>query len=825
LLSAEVGDSSSVGRQTGTHGAADRSSLDCNAHLWSCIFAQVSALDSPRPVNNTSELPTVSGARLFDNSLLSQDSMRHHLNALERDDISCIDDMEWFLFPDSFRASSVLEAIVVMLSVKSLHRQLTAQRHLAVMLIEKQVTDTDSTGIPIEVSVSVWRSLSGYVRFCDHVTTGYGSKLYRNFLPNSDSINRWQPNPQFAQNLGADNRSILEDRVTIVDSFLGLLLGFIVAAERIILANVVPPSPLTVSLLPQHFQSGLLEGEELVHHMMCILAVKPVKFQGRGSGNGTDHVINCIDSTDIMNWINMVIRQYQECREALSRPARKIMNMIILCNASNNAGSVTAARRVQILRQICGLGNAVLDCGSCSSPGHGGSNVTPTVGVGIPVISPVILEASVLLLMAVTPFVRELFRGQENSLSSPMHSETLSSPNGGIMHPDFNSPVDTTAQFQFENAGGYAMWLMEVGLLRSAVKSGDVAFQQSHLYYYYSDPWEVKAMPESAAAADIARFGRYKYLTVTPHCGSGALAGLMKLYAHRDFYGRFAESPPRRGINNNVEARYIVDQAQDIRKLWESLRAESWLLTVIGSAFEYAERENGGRHINTSAFLPTSMVPPGSTTLSSAVTGPYQACLSRYLYRNSLFGRLSLPHRFLAGLQVDIFGLKEVTAAAQQSAFGFSSASSALDLFAVVRLMRSPQAPSSASSPAIGRLGSTAKTSAYSSSPGGLTSSSASAMHAFSNITSLVSSVSAAAHSSGSGAHSGSSNRVPWNGASTTNVKRVEGVRGPSAGAGTMATEYGWRDQATFKCSLAEGLISLRGSSQQQKHTQKTRGY
>ena len=39
---------------------------------------------------------------------------------------------------------------------------------------------------------------------------------------------------------------------------------------------------------------------------------------------------------------------------------------------------------------------------------------------------------------------------------------------------------------------------------------------------------------------------------------------------------------------------------------------------------------------------------------------PYRTALTRHLYRNALFARISLPHRFVAVLTVDILRLREV---------------------------------------------------------------------------------------------------------------------------------------------------------------------
>jgi hypothetical protein len=77
--------------------------LDCNSHLWSCIFAQIAALSSSSARGNDGYENTT------DLSIRNKrEELKSHLRALERDDISCVDDMDWFQFPDSFRANSVV---------------------------------------------------------------------------------------------------------------------------------------------------------------------------------------------------------------------------------------------------------------------------------------------------------------------------------------------------------------------------------------------------------------------------------------------------------------------------------------------------------------------------------------------------------------------------------------------------------------------------------------------------------------------------------------------------------------------------------------------
>lgn len=93
-------------------------SIDCNALMWSCLFAQIAALHSPRQSSTKSQTQTQEqrpgrgqGQDDMDMDELVCGRLRTHLRALERDDIACVDDLDWFQFPDTFRAASVVSFI------------------------------------------------------------------------------------------------------------------------------------------------------------------------------------------------------------------------------------------------------------------------------------------------------------------------------------------------------------------------------------------------------------------------------------------------------------------------------------------------------------------------------------------------------------------------------------------------------------------------------------------------------------------------------------------------------------------------------------------
>jgi hypothetical protein len=68
------------------------------------------------------------------------------------------------------------------------------------------------------------------------------------------------------------------------------------------------------------------------------------------------------------------------------------------------------------------------------------------------------------------------------------------------------------------------------------------------------------------------------------------------------------------------------------------------------------------KHLHDKSIISTGGSRSTSPAFSSGPSYAYHKNLTQHLYRNSLFARLNLPHRYTAILCVDIFGLKEVGA-------------------------------------------------------------------------------------------------------------------------------------------------------------------
>jgi hypothetical protein len=437
----------------------------------------------------------------------------------------------------------------------------------------------------------------------------------------------------------------------------------------------------------------------------------------------------------------------------------------------------------------------------------GGNDLLPGTDVGL---SSDLIDAS-------SPFVRQLFHGtlavlaEAQNESSGISTIATSKKEVTALKGTSTAATDSVGGV---NAGSnnltsadvlvaamslpmeYITWMMEKNVLQSVSKPPDMAFQAAHLYYRYKDPWEVKVLQleqpvlgagaqganasSPSAAMERVRLGRRTYNPVTAHCGGYVVTPVMQAYSNaqtRQISRLQIPQPTKTDPNVPGNAADAGSQAErtispagaffeenygiDFRKLWESLRAEAWLVTVISSAFEHWEREvgAGGAHDKTQRTLAHPVNRLGCLD-------PYQSCLSRYVYRNALFSRLSLPHRFTVDLQVDAFGLKEVGTSSTKMA----SSSSSLEVYAVMRLTRCSRRGTEAASQSnegVGVLGMSGRPLP----PGNHFSS-----------------------------------RTPWDGSAMTGTTRAESVKAPG---GSVGTEYLWRDQVQFRFAIPEGLATL----------------
>ena len=193
-------------------------------------------------------------------------------------------------------------------------------------------------------------------------------------------------------------------------------------------------------------------------------------------------------------------------------------------------------------------------------------------------------------------------------------------------------------------------WLWDRRIVQNIVLEGQGVYSSRQHFFRYIDPWEVSIVVDQATVLSSARLGRGWYGPVSAYSAVSMV----------DMASRFMR------MNNNSSDGGFV-------RLWEALRAEAWMVMSISTAHEQGEREAGG---------------PVVTELTSSTLGacdPYHSCLARHLYRNALFSRLNMPHRFVAVLQIDTFALKDLA----PQKFMSGVASTPIEVYAVLRLVRS----------------------------------------------------------------------------------------------------------------------------------------
>jgi len=194
-------------------------------------------------------------------------------------------------------------------------------------------------------------------------------------------------------------------------------------------------------------------------------------------------------------------------------------------------------------------------------------------------------------------------------------------------------------------------WLWDKRVLQNIVIEGSGVYSAAkHNFFRYIDPWEVSVVRDQSAILSSTRLGRGWYGAVSAYSAADMVDSVLR-HIRKD--------------NNDVDGGFV--------KLWESLRAEAWLVMSISTSHEQGEREAGG---------------PAVTELTSSTLGasdPYHSCLARHLYRNALFERIAMPHRFVAVLQIDTFALKDLSPHKYISGV----ASTPIEVYAVARLVRS----------------------------------------------------------------------------------------------------------------------------------------
>jgi hypothetical protein len=251
------------------------------------------------------------------------------------------------------------------------------------------------------------------------------------------------------------------------------------------------------------------------------------------------------------------------------------------------------------------------------------------------------------------------------------------------------------------DASSTIKWLWKKGFLQNIVIGASGSQQSnSQIFYRYVDPWEVSVVTDQTAVLASCRLGRLWLGPVSAYGASG-LVEVISTYL-KDAHERETAmlQLPSLGagtFNSNLVSQTVsksMSMSMDSMdtesigasgavshmgdrgfvKLWETLRAEAWLVMCVSSATDQPERETGG---------PDAFVEANVTGLSAQ--DPYHRCVARYLYRNALFKRVMLPHRFVAMIQIDTFVLKDLA----PHKFKAGVVSAPIEVYGVLRLIRS----------------------------------------------------------------------------------------------------------------------------------------
>ena len=247
---------------------------------------------------------------------------------------------------------------------------------------------------------------------------------------------------------------------------------------------------------------------------------------------------------------------------------------------------------------------------------------------------------------------------------SPSHSSLSTSSSSPSAASTPLAPPPDPQNFSTEDwAISYASWLQEARILYATIKPPDMAFQASATFYRYRDPWEVRVVSEAKgggdsvvpAAGERFRLGRYFYYKPPTSCATSSLVA-------------------------GVET---LGGVKGLRELWDGLRGESWVVSLIGSR-DYQTAALRAVHKSNVVLSPC---PAPVMPLC-----PFYASLQLHLHRNNLYARLGMAQRFIGSLQVTLLGIKEVAtvggALGATSLLNFAPPSS-MEIFMMVFLGRS----------------------------------------------------------------------------------------------------------------------------------------
>jgi hypothetical protein len=552
-----------------------------------------------------------------------------------------------------------------------------------------------SSAAPDENGVSLLRCLlsnlaikTAYKQISMHIADMTQLLHHEEAVSNIDAIFRRSLSRGFPQH------QLYHDHNSNVNSlFLPIKLA-VLRTTRETLYGVTPDTPLQINILPQLCDPSLVAMELLLQHILKSIPMKLIRFPGAGCGNGTDYYCECFEPSDITTWLALLHTKSIEYKKS-NRPTKKKAG-----RSKQKAGNAVSKRE-----------NKVIPFGRLFKSSSNPDLASETF---VAAISDQDLPQLIKLYQKINKINdRSLIKSTSNtSINSniPASSGAASSA---------STPVNADSKNVYNS-------FIDANLLRLHTKTPEHAFQGTHNYVKYVDPWEVKVVVESVDAIQSLRLGPHTYVP----------------YNSNENY-----------VSKVLKFQY---KNEDFIKLWDALRAESWLINTINVAHN-SEEKNYNNIVSRPTYLTHSFL-------------EYEKCMSRNLYRNSLFTRFGLPYRNVAQYTIDIHGLKEVGSGKDHT---FAPMTSTIDVYAVVRLVKGKRSSMSSAVPG----------------------------HNSSNNLGANTSKST------------NSGRTQLDGTAVTLTRKASLIASNSknmnSAVNNNSSEYSWRDQVVFRHALPHGLVSL----------------
>jgi hypothetical protein len=191
-------------------------------------------------------------------------------------------------------------------------------------------------------------------------------------------------------------------------------------------------------------------------------------------------------------------------------------------------------------------------------------------------------------------------------------------------------------------------WMKQTRTLRVLKQGTNTSFSSQQTYLSYVDPWQVTSIVDHAQQQSpettFANLGRQKY------CPLGF------------------ENTGDSFIDRIVNARELEKSATPLKSVWMILGGNRYFIQTISSVHPQTHRE--------------SSAPVGRS--GSVADDAYCAVIEQHLYRNALFSRCFLPHRYVAIVSVKILGLRDVNVQKHRGLVPSGS----IELFSMMTLTR-----------------------------------------------------------------------------------------------------------------------------------------